>query len=126
MHVLRADLDVLRLAERSVTFAMAVKGGTITISTSSISPISSRNVVDEPRFALRHVHLPIRGDDFFSHSCSSEFAIEVGNQCSVLQIIFFVRPHAGQLFPFEQFERRAAAGGDESHLVRQARLVSPR
>src|SRR5437762_7614399 len=36
------------------------------------------------------------------------------------------RGNSGKLFSFEQFERRAAAGGDESHFVREPRLFHSR
>ena len=68
IHILRADLDVLRSAKASLTFAIAVNGGMITTSTSVISPMSRRNdSTNRADSRLRHVHLPIGGDDFFAH-----------------------------------------------------------
>ena len=69
MHVLRADLDILRFVLQQLgDFREAVNGGMITISTSRMSPTSSRNDsinrVDSPE---RHVHLPVRRYDFLSH-----------------------------------------------------------
>ena len=68
-------LTFCAFSSAAFTAAIAVNGGTSTISTSLDSPISQQKRPDErARFALGHVHLPIRGDDFFSHGSSGRDA----------------------------------------------------
>src|SRR5438067_2364845 len=91
----------------SITFASAVNGGTITTSISVMSPRSSRS--DSTK----------RAD-----SACVMFIVQLAATI-FLRINLFVRKggNAGQLFTFEQLERGATAGGNESHLVGQPGLL---
>ena len=68
MHVLRTDLDLLRLAKRGVDRGDGCeRRHDHNLHIGSIARFEEKRRDEVGRLALGHVHLPIRGDDFFAH-----------------------------------------------------------
>src|SRR2546423_7136667 len=90
----------------SMTFTSAVNGGMITTSTSVMSPRSSNNISMK------------RAD-----SACVMFIFQLAATIFFLIKLFVgKRGDSGKFFPFQQFKRRAAAGGNKCHLVGKAGL----
>ena len=68
MHILRADFDMLRLAERAVYRRDRGEWrNDHYFHLGGFAQLQKEGGDEAGRLALSHVHLPIRGDDFFSH-----------------------------------------------------------
>ena len=70
MHILRADLDVLRLAQRPVHRRDGgERRNEHDFHLGGFADLQKKGRDEVGRLALGHVHLPIRGDNFFTHVC---------------------------------------------------------
>ena len=68
MHVLGADLDVLRFAERFHHFRnRGERRHNDHVDIGNVAKLKKQRLDKSRRLVLGHVHLPISGDDFFSH-----------------------------------------------------------
>src|SRR5438105_7218584 len=80
MHVLRADLDVLRFTQ---CFAHSRNCGKRRhnhyFHIGDFAQIPKERLHEPRRLALGHVHFPIRGDDFFAHQFLSVSAATPGS-----------------------------------------------
>src|SRR5258708_2964428 len=90
----------------SMTFASPVNGGMITTSPSVLSPRSTNNIPMN-RAASACV--------MFIFQWAATFFF-------LIKLFVGKRGDSGKFFPFEQFERRAAAGGNKRHFVGKAGL----
>ena len=69
MHVLRTDLDALSALLEQLRH-LAKRGerrNDHDFDIANIRGIEQKRFDEAPRFRERHVHLPVRGDDFLSH-----------------------------------------------------------
>jgi hypothetical protein len=68
VHVLSADLDILGFAERFRHFCNSGKRrDDDDIHLSDVADVEKEGMNELGRLGLSHVHLPVGGDDFFSH-----------------------------------------------------------
>ena len=74
MHVLRADLDVLRFAERFRHFRnRRERRHDDHFDIGNVAELKKQRLDKSRRLGLGHVHLPISGDDFLAHKiCLAE------------------------------------------------------
>src|SRR5450759_13029 len=68
MHILRTDLDVLRLTKRSVhNCYRGERRNEHDLHLGGLADLQEKRADEAGRLTLSHVHLPIRGDDFLTH-----------------------------------------------------------
>ena len=78
MHVLRADLDVLRFAERLHHLRnRGERWQDHYFDIDDVAQIEQQRLNKSRRLGLRHVHLPIGCDYFFAHQIKAEEGLEL-------------------------------------------------
>ena len=81
MHVLRADFDVLRFAERFVHFRdRGERRQDHDFHLGQIADLKKQRPDERGGLGLRHVHFPIRGYDFFRIEVIGRIRVKIGNK----------------------------------------------